>query len=93
MYKRLRLLSRLSILGLFVFDQTVELKSHRSDLFSSLPTTLGRIYEDAITGKKWFKTADLGSLNVTNDADLQFVAEVYMIKEIVNVVCTFCYVT
>jgi len=64
---------------------TVELKSHRSDLFSTLPTTLGRIYEDALTGKKWFKTAHLGSLNVTNDADLQFVAEVYMIKEIVNV--------
>jgi renin receptor len=64
---------------------TVELKSHRADLFSSLPTTLGRIYEDAITHKKWFKTAHLGSLNVTNDADLQFVAEVYMISEIVDV--------
>lgn len=64
---------------------TVELKSHRADLFSSLPTTLGRIYEDALTGRKWFKTAHLGSLNVTNDADLQFVAEIYMIKEIVNV--------
>lgn len=70
----------------------MELKSHRADLFSDLPSTFGRIYEDALMGKKWFKTADLGSLNVTNDADLQFAAELYMIKEIVNVVCTLCYV-
>lgn len=63
------------------------MKSHRPDFFSDLASTLGRIYEDGIAHKKWFKTAELGSLNITNDPDLQFAAELSVISEIMNVVC------
>lgn len=70
----------------FSIDMSVVgVKSQRPDLFSDLPSTLGIVYEDGIAHKKWFKTVDLGSLNITNDPDLQLAAELSVISEIMNV--------
>ena len=48
--------------------------------------TLDGLRDDLAFGAlpRWFSSADLGSLNITRDTDLQFVSELYMLKEIIN---------
>jgi renin receptor len=63
-----------------------DVRTGHSDVFANVPSTLGALSEDAASGvlPRWFSATDLVSLNVSNDVDLRFIGELYVMQEIVN---------
>jgi len=66
----------------YVESSVITVSSRRFDLFSTLPSTLYGIRENFVTD--WFTTDRLASLNITQDADLLFVGELYTILDIIT---------
>jgi renin receptor len=65
-----------------VESSVIAVRSRRSDLFSRLPSTLYGLGDNFVT--EWFTVDRLRSLNITQDADLLFVGELYAILDIIN---------
>jgi len=66
----------------YVESSVMTVRSERSDLFSRLPSTVYGLRDNFVTD--WFTTDHLGSLNITQDADLLLVGELYAIMDIIN---------
>lgn len=64
-------------------------QSHYSEVFANLPMTLAALSDDVANdmAQRWFLSSELKSLNVTEPVDFVFLGELYMMQEIINVVC------
>jgi renin receptor len=63
-----------------------DITSRYPGLFTGLPSTLAGLGDDVATGSapRWFHTAQLASLNMTQEADFRFVSELYVVQEIIH---------
>lgn len=61
--------------------QIFDVKSHYPELFKQLPATYTKVKELFVNGGA-FSPAELGSLNITQDADLLFLGELHIVKQI-----------
>ena len=69
------------MLGLLLILQVFELRSQYPSLFSQLPSTL-----QAVRNHLSKHTPDVVALNISRDADLLFLGEMHIIRQIVQMV-------
>jgi len=66
----------------YVESSVMTVRSGRSDLFNSLPSTVYGLRDNFVTD--WLTGDRLGSLNMTQDSDLLFIGELYAILDIMH---------
>ena len=64
-------------------------QSHYTEVFANLPMTPAALSDDVANdvARRWFLSAELKSLNVSQPVDFVFISELYMMQEIINAVC------
>ena len=64
------------------------MQSRYSEAFADLPMTLAALSDDVANdaAKRWFSSAELKSLNVSQPVDFIFISELYMMQEIISAV-------
>lgn len=67
-------------------EEVFAVRSHYTELFANLPTTLAALNDDVTNNmaQRWFSSAELKSLNVSQPVDFFFLSELYMMQEIIN---------
>ena len=58
-------------------------------LFDELGTTVDRLKEDLMSNAAWIQSVDLGSLNISREADSVIITELFAVEEIVKLVRIF----
>ena len=68
--------------------QVFDIRSRQPEFLRSIPATQSQLKHVFDNGESGLTTVQTGSLNYTRDADLAFLGEVYLIKQIINQVRT-----
>lgn len=69
----------------FSVDSTLfDIKSEHPTLFHKLPSTFPKVRQIFEAGASGFSQVNMGTLNITDDADLLFLGELHVIRELIN---------
>ena len=64
--------------------QVLDVRSHHPGLFKTLPTTYDKMREVFVAGLHGWSPVEMASLNFTHDADLFFMGELFVMKNIMS---------